>query len=112
MDEGILLGQLPVEVGVLVLVPPAVEPDGTDGAVLGEQLGQLVVHEAVVGGPVTLRVGATRTATGATPRSILALPVDVRVIEMNVYALFVTLVSLLLENCPSLLQNKWVKVSL
>ena len=91
VNELILLLQLPVEGdGIHVVVPPAVEPDGPDLAVVGEQLGQLVVHEAIVCRPV----GAVeplgppaRTACGI----VLAGPVDVRVIEVQLDALAVTL---------------------
>ena len=53
VDERVLLVQLPVKGGrVGVVLPLAVKPDGAHGAVVGQQLGQLVVHELVIVGPV------------------------------------------------------------
>ena len=53
MDESVLLIQLPIEGrGVSIVFPLAVKPDGANGAVVGQQFGQLVVHEAVVLRPV------------------------------------------------------------
>ena len=53
VDEGILLVQLPVKWrGISIMFPLAVKPDGAHGAVVGQQFGQLIVHELVVLGPV------------------------------------------------------------
>ena len=56
VDKGVLFRQLPIEIGVLILVPPAIKPDGSYGAVVGKKFGQLVVHKLVVAGPVSLGV--------------------------------------------------------
>ena len=93
----ILSGQLPIETGVLILIPPAVKPDGAYRPVVGEQLRQLIVHEAVITCPVTFRIGTTRPPTRSSPRAILAIPVNVRVIKMQADALLVAFVGQLLQ---------------
>ena len=102
--ERILLRQTPVERRVDVLIPQTVKPDGTHTAIVGEQLCELVVHESIIRVPVLCLLRTSCAQACAAEGCILALPVDVRVIEMNVYALFVTLVSQLfhdvaLEGC-------------
>ena len=70
-------------VGVDVLVPHAVEPDGADGAVAGEQLGELAVHEGAVVVPAAF-AGATGAEAGAaTGEVIVAAPVEVRIVEVQ-----------------------------
>ena len=98
MDKGILLGQLPVERRILVLIPPAVKPDGSHLAVVGEQLCQLIVHKLIVALPVAVGIGTSCSSARTAPRSILTPPVDVRVIEMDADALLVALVSKLLND--------------
>ena len=75
--QSILFRKLPVEIGILFLVPPAVEPDGTYFTVVGEQFGQLVVHELIITAPVAGRIRSSGSSSGSTPGSILAVPVDV-----------------------------------
>ena len=96
--ECILFGQLPVEIGVLVLVPYAVKPDGIYFSVVGEEFGELVVHERIVALPVALRVGTTRSSACSSPYSVLAPPVDVRVIEVESDALLVAFVGQFLHD--------------
>ena len=98
VDEGILLGQLPVEVGVFLVVPPSVKPDGTNLTIVGKQLGQLVVHKLVIALPVALGAGSAGSSSGASPGVVLAIPVQMRVVEMEGDALAMTLVGEFLEN--------------
>mgnify|MGYP001000443809 CR=1 FL=1 len=80
VNEGVLGGELPVEgLRVGIVVPPSVEPDGSDGAVVGE----LRVHKAVIALPVGLMGGAARPESGATQGIVGAIPVQMRVVEMQ-----------------------------
>ena len=58
MDKRILLWQLPVEVRILILIPPSIKPDTSHLAVVGKKFCKLVVHKLIVALPVTLRVRA------------------------------------------------------
>ena len=98
MDQRVELAQAPVERGVAVLVPHAVEPDGPHLAVLGEQLGELRLHEVEIGVGVLLFRGAARAEARAAARSVLAPPVDERVVEVEADALAVALVRQLLHH--------------
>ena len=98
--HGILPGQLPVKIRILVLVPPAIKPNGTYFSIIGEQLGQLIVHEFIVAVPVALRIRSSRSTSGASPRSIFAIPVDVRIVEMQTNTLLVALVRQFFQNIP------------
>ena len=98
MNERILLRQLPVKVRVLVLVPPSVEPHGPNLAIVCQQFRELVVHELVIAFPVSLGIGAPCSTSRPSPHGILALPVNMRVIQVKTYALLVTLVGKFLEN--------------
>ena len=98
MYERILLGQAPVERRVDILIPPAVEPDSVHLAIVGEQLCELVVHELIVAIPVLRLFRSAGAETGASERSILASPVDVRVVEVQTDALTMTLVCQLLHD--------------
>ena len=84
VDEGVLGWELPVEgLRVGIVVPPSVEPDGSDRAVVGEELGELRVHKAVIALPVGLMGGAARPESGATQGIVGAIPVQMRVVEMQ-----------------------------
>ena len=73
--QRILSGQLPIETGIPVLIPPAVEPYCAYFPVTGQQLRQLVIHKSVIAVPVSRRI-RTSGSTPRTPlRSILAIPV-------------------------------------
>ena len=98
MDEGVLFLELPVE--RFGLVPDTVEPDGTDFAVVRQQLGQLVVHELVVGIPVFLALFAARSVSGVAHGVVRATPVEVRIIEMELDALLVAFVGQFFNQIP------------
>ena len=98
MDESILLGQTPVERGVLVLIPPSVKPYSSYLAVIGKEFGELIVHECIVRVPVLLVNGSACTQTCTAKRSVFTLPVDVRVVEVDVDALAVAFVGELLHD--------------
>ena len=80
------------------MIPPSVKPYRANLAVISEQLGELSVHEGVISRPIDLGGVTTGVATGASPRIILARPVDVGVVEVEPYALTVTLVGKLLQH--------------
>ena len=88
VDEGILLVESPVE-SLFLVVPHAVEPDGTDGAVVREQFRQLAVHEGIVGRPVggALVVGHILAAAGGI---VGAIPVHVGIVEVQLESLLGT----------------------
>ena len=53
MYEGVLFGQLPVKRhAVGIVVPFTVKPYSSYFTIVGEQFGELAVHESVVGVPV------------------------------------------------------------
>ena len=60
VNQRVELVEPPVEVGVAVLVPDAVEPDGPHLAVVGQQLGELRLHEGEVAVGVLRPFGASR----------------------------------------------------
>ena len=87
VNERVLLREAPGgvghAVGVDVLVPHAVEPDGADGAVASEQLRQLAVHEGAIVVPATFTRAAGAEAGAATGEVVVAAPVEVRIVEME-----------------------------
>ena len=88
----VLVWKFPVKCcGVGVVIPPSVEPDGTDLSVLGEKLCELGIHKIVVAPPVRI-VEGFGGATGAACRVVFASPVDVRVVEVKFYPLAVTFI--------------------
>ncbi len=95
----ILLVQLPVEwCGILVAVPPAVEPYRAYLSVAGQQFFKLGIHEVVVVRPVCfLRVFAG-SSSGASHRIVVAGPVYVRVVEVQTYALFLAFIGEFLQH--------------
>ena len=96
--HGILLAQAPVEVG---LVPHSVKPYCAYLAVVGQQLGQLVVHKLIVALPIAVVLSARPVARVAQRIVVFARPVEVRVIQMKLYALLVALVCQLLYHVAS-----------
>ena len=92
MNHLILLRQLPVEVRILILIPPSVKPDTSHLTVVGKKLSKLVVHKLIVALPVTLRIRTASTSTCSSPYSILTIPVDMRVIKVQSDALLVALI--------------------
>ena len=100
VDERVLLVELPVEWGwILVTVPLSVEPDGADFTIVCEQLGQLLIHEVVVCRPVLVLPNTADDLLAGTSHWVLvARPVNVRVVEVQLDALLVALVGKLLEH--------------
>ena len=98
MDKRILLWQLPIEVRILILIPPSIKPDTSHLAVVGKKFCKLVVHKLIVALPVTLWIRAAGTSTCSSPNSILTIPVDMRVIKVQSDALLVALISQLLHD--------------
>ena len=80
VNQCVLLRQLPVKPRVFILIPPTVKPYCSYLAVIGKQLRQLIIHKLIIAFPVTLRIGATSSASGSSPDSIFTIPVDVRII--------------------------------
>ena len=103
MDKRILLWQLPIEVRILILIPPSVKPDTSHLTVVGKKLSKLIVHKLIVALPVTLRVRATGTSTRSSPNGILAIPVNMRVIKVQSDALLVALIRQLLHDVAAIL---------
>ncbi len=86
--HAVLLFQFPVEgYGVAVVVPPSVEPYGADFSVAGEQFGNLPVHEVVVCRPVGFCGVTSGSVAGPSLGIFVARPVEVRVVQMKLYAL-------------------------
>ena len=71
-----MFGQLPVEVRVLVVVPHSVKPDAAYRAIVGEQLFELVVHERVVGFPLSVTCSAG--AASCTSERVIIVPIPVK----------------------------------
>ena len=90
MDKRILLWQLPIE--IRILIPPSIKPNTSHLTIVGKKLSKLIVHKLIVALPVTLRVRATCASTRSSPNSILAIPVNMRVIKMQSDALLVALI--------------------
>ena len=70
MNHRILLRELPVEVRILVMIPPSVKPDSPDRAVVGQQLRQLVIHKLIIILPFAM-LGAPRPPSGPSQRIII-----------------------------------------
>ena len=100
VDESVLLVELPVEWGwILVTVPLSVEPDGADFTIVCEQLGQLLIHEVIICRPVLVLPNTADDLLAGTSHWVLvARPVNVRVVEVQLDALLVALVGKLLEH--------------
>ncbi len=97
--QRILFVELPVKRHrILVMVPPSVKPYCANLAVIGEQLGELSVHEIVISRPIDLCRVTSCVVTCASLRIILTRPVDVGVVEVEPYALTVALVGKLLQH--------------
>ena len=77
MNQRILFRQLPIEIGIDILIPPAIKPYCAYLAIMSQQFGKLVVHKLVVALPVALRIRASGSPARSSLRSILAIPVDV-----------------------------------
>src|SRR5574344_1811054 len=74
------------------MIPEAVEPYSTDLAIVGEQFGELVVHELIIRWPVSLRSIAVGAMSGASLRIVLTTPVKMRVVEVERHTLLLTFV--------------------
>ena len=97
--EFVLAGQFPVKgYGILFVVPPTVEPDRTDIAILGEQFGQLGIHEVIVLLPVGIVTSLAALCACTSHGIIVAHPVDVAIIEVQAYALLATGLGQFLQN--------------
>src|SRR3712207_3509887 len=88
MNQFILSGKFPIESGILILIPPSVEPNSAYGSVVGQQFRQLIIHELIISRPVSFRIRASRTTSGTPPRIIFPCPVEMRVIEMEFDTVF------------------------
>ena len=84
MDERVLSWQLPIKgYTVLIVIPPAIKPDGTNRAIACEELGQLPIHEVVILRPILLLGIFARVAGSASGGIIITRPVDVAVIKVQ-----------------------------
>ena len=102
MDKRVLVGEVPVEIlAVGVVVPHAVEPYRPDWPVVGEQLGELVVHEFIVGRPVKFVGVAAGVDACPSLRIGGVAPVEVGVVEVEDDALAGTFVGKLFEDVPA-----------
>ena len=90
VNQFVLLGQLPIERhAVLVVVPMAVEPDGAYLAVVCQELGQLRIHKLVIAGPVRLFGVLACAVSCASCGIVVARPVYVGIVEVELDALSV-----------------------
>ena len=97
--EFVLSRQFPVKgYGILFVVPPTVEPDRADIAILGEQFGQLGIHEVIVLLPVGIVTSLAALCACTSHGIIVAHPVDVAIIEVQAYALLATGLGQFLQN--------------
>ena len=93
LDEGVLFLESPVEF-LLFVVPHAIEPDGSNRAIIGQKLSQLTIHESIIALPI--RGGwVVRTVLAASCRIVCPLPIHVAVVEME----FEPLLSASLRKC-------------
>ncbi len=94
VDQAVGLLQTPVGGG---LVPPAVEPDSGDVAIVRQQLAELIVHEV----QIAVELAALRTAgavAGAAARIVVGMmPVELGVIEEQLHSLLAALLGQHLE---------------
>ena len=81
LDEGVLLVESPVEF-LLFVVPHAVKPDGSNRAVIGQELSQLTIHEGIIAVPIKGRF-VTRHFVSPTRRVVRTVPIQVAVVEME-----------------------------
>ena len=87
VNQGILFVELPIKWGrVGVMLPFTIKPDGADGTIVGQQLGQLVVHEFVVLRPVGGRSVVRHIILVSSQRIIQAMPVQMGIVEMQLDA--------------------------
>ena len=94
-----MLLELPVEWHrIHVVVPQTVEPDCSDLSVVGQKLGELVVHKLIVVRPVGLGRILSRLETCSAGGVILAGPVDMGIIEIERNTLLFAFVGKLFEN--------------
>ena len=99
VDKGILLVKLPVKrYRVGIVFPLAVKPDGSNGSIVGQQLGQLVIHELVVLGPVGGCRIVGQVFLVATQRIVQAMPVEMGIVEMQLDAVTLAGVGEFLED--------------
>ena len=99
VNEGILLVELPVEgrrVGIVL--PLTVKPDGADWTIVGEQFGQLVVHEFVILRPVGGSGIVGQFILVASQRIVQPMPVQVGIVEMQFDAMALAGVGKFLED--------------
>ena len=68
--------EFPVEIRVLILVPPPVEPHGAHRTVTRQQFRELAFHKIVVTLVADRRAGAARSQPGPAARAVVAVPVD------------------------------------
>ena len=101
VDQSVQFVQAPVEPGIFVLVPHAVEPDCPHRAVLREQLGELRLHEVEIGLRILLFGRTSRAAPRAAARGVLPPPVDERIVEMDAQTLPAALFGQLLHHVAS-----------
>ena len=81
LDEGVLLVESPVEL-LLLVVPHAIEPDGSYRPVVSQQFCKLHVHEGIITVPIACG-GVVRAVAAAACRVVKALPVHVAVVEVK-----------------------------
>ena len=93
--ECVLLVELPVE--VFRMVPHSVKPYCSYLAVVGQYLGELCVHEVEVRVPVGGAFGLGQGLACIAERIVRAIPVHVRVVNVQLYALSVTFVGQLFQ---------------
>ena len=100
VDESILLVELPIERdAILVAVPFAVEPYSANLAIVGEQLGELRVHEVIIGRPVGFFIVASNDIAACASNGVfVACPVDMLIVEVHPDSLLVALLGKLLNN--------------
>src|SRR5579859_3630471 len=90
VNESVGFGEMPVGVG---LIPHAVEPDAPDGAIVGEEFGELAIHVGVEGGVAGTVVGtAIVPASNAARVVVRIMPVELRIIEEELEALTVAFI--------------------
>ena len=102
MNERILMVELPVKChAVLVVIPPAVKPNGINLAIVSKQFRELRVHKVVIALPIGLAF-PTRAAPRAAARIVLPRPVDVGIIKVEPHALAVALVGEVAQNVATI----------
>ena len=80
----VLLFELPVERNLIfIMIPPSVKPDSPYRTVFSKKLRELVVHKLPVSRPVGTQAVAARCVPCASPRIIVACPVEMGIIEVK-----------------------------